>query len=89
MKIDLFTLFPEWFGWFREQRHVRNALQLEHTLELVNTDCSTSTVSLDSEGYFLSVVGSDATGAANGRSQGLSMNRRRSAGTNGRTNRPS
>ena len=31
-----------------------------HTLELVNTDCSTSTVSLDSEGYFLSVVGSDA-----------------------------
>ena len=36
MKIDVFTLFPEWFGWFREQRHVRNALQLEHTLELVN-----------------------------------------------------
>jgi tRNA (guanine37-N1)-methyltransferase len=26
MRIDVFTLFPEWFGWFREQRHVRNAL---------------------------------------------------------------
>ena len=25
MKIDVFTLFPEWFGWFAEQRHVRNA----------------------------------------------------------------
>ena len=27
MRIDVFTLFPEWFGWFREQRHVRNALE--------------------------------------------------------------
>jgi len=26
MDIDVFTLFPEWFAWFREQRHVRNAL---------------------------------------------------------------
>ena len=26
MKIDVFTLFPAWFDWFREQRHVRNAL---------------------------------------------------------------
>lgn len=25
MKIDFFTLFPEWFDWFAEQRHVRNA----------------------------------------------------------------
>ena len=25
MRIDVFTLFPEWFGWFAEQRHVRNA----------------------------------------------------------------
>jgi tRNA (guanine37-N1)-methyltransferase len=36
MKIDVFTLFPEWFGWFREQRHVRNALAMGHELELVN-----------------------------------------------------
>ena len=25
MKIDVFTLFPQWFEWFSEQRHVRNA----------------------------------------------------------------
>jgi tRNA (guanine37-N1)-methyltransferase len=25
MEIDVFTLFPEWFGWFEGQRHVRNA----------------------------------------------------------------
>jgi tRNA (guanine37-N1)-methyltransferase len=25
MEIDVFTLFPEWFDWFRGQRHVRNA----------------------------------------------------------------
>ena len=25
MKIDVLTLFPSWFGWFREQRHVRNS----------------------------------------------------------------
>jgi tRNA (guanine37-N1)-methyltransferase len=36
MKIDVFTLFPQWFGWFQEQRHVRNALELEHSLELVD-----------------------------------------------------
>jgi tRNA (guanine37-N1)-methyltransferase len=36
MKIDVFTLFPEWFGWFREQRHVRNAEALGHALELVD-----------------------------------------------------
>ncbi|MFL5885730.1 MAG: tRNA (guanosine(37)-N1)-methyltransferase TrmD [Thermoleophilaceae bacterium] len=41
MKIDVFTLFPEWFGWFREQRHVRNALQLDHSVELVNFRDST------------------------------------------------
>jgi tRNA (guanine37-N1)-methyltransferase len=32
MRIDVFTLFPEWFGWFEEQRHVRNAV--EHGSEL-------------------------------------------------------
>src|SRR4051812_21247618 len=25
MRIDVFTLFPQWFDWFTEQRHVRNA----------------------------------------------------------------
>jgi tRNA (guanine37-N1)-methyltransferase len=36
MQIDVFTLFPEWFGWFLEQRHVRNALRLGHDLRLFN-----------------------------------------------------
>jgi tRNA (guanine37-N1)-methyltransferase len=36
MRIDVFTLFPEWFGWFREQRHVRNALDQGHALDVVN-----------------------------------------------------
>jgi len=27
MKIDVFTLFPQWFGWFFDQRHITNALQ--------------------------------------------------------------
>jgi tRNA (guanine37-N1)-methyltransferase len=36
MNIDVFTLFPEWFGWFAEQRHVRNALETGSRLELVN-----------------------------------------------------
>jgi tRNA (guanine37-N1)-methyltransferase len=26
VQLDVFTLFPEWFEWFRAQRHVRNAL---------------------------------------------------------------
>src|SRR5205814_2001677 len=26
MEIDVFTLFPEWFEWFEQQRHVRNAV---------------------------------------------------------------
>jgi tRNA (guanine37-N1)-methyltransferase len=25
MEADVFTLFPSWFDWFREQRHVRNS----------------------------------------------------------------
>ena len=25
MNVDVFTLFPSWFSWFREQRHVRNS----------------------------------------------------------------
>jgi tRNA (guanine37-N1)-methyltransferase len=27
LRIDFFTLFPEWFEWFEGQRHVRNALE--------------------------------------------------------------
>jgi tRNA (guanine37-N1)-methyltransferase len=27
MRLDVFTLFPEWFEWFLGQRHVRNALE--------------------------------------------------------------
>lgn len=36
MEIDIFTLFPEWFGWFRSQRHVGNALAAGSRLECVN-----------------------------------------------------
>ena len=36
MKADVFTLFPQWFDWFRTQRHVENALALGH--ELVTID---------------------------------------------------
>ena len=36
MQIDVFTLFPEWFGWFHSQRHVRNALRLGHELRCFN-----------------------------------------------------
>src|SRR3712207_6626149 len=36
MDIDVFTLFPHWFEWFREQRHVANALALGSRLECVD-----------------------------------------------------
>ena len=36
MKIDVFTLFPEWFEWFSSQRHVSNVLAAGSHLELVN-----------------------------------------------------
>jgi tRNA (guanine37-N1)-methyltransferase len=36
MVIDVFTLFPGWFGWFLGQRHVRNALREGHDLRLFN-----------------------------------------------------
>jgi tRNA (guanine37-N1)-methyltransferase len=41
VKIDVFTLFPEWFEWFAKQRHVTNALQLGHELAFVNMREST------------------------------------------------
>ena len=36
MQIEVFTLFPEAFGWFERQRHVANALAAGHRLEYVN-----------------------------------------------------
>jgi tRNA (guanine37-N1)-methyltransferase len=36
VKIDVFTLFPEWFEWFSEQRHVANVLASGTQLECVN-----------------------------------------------------
>lgn len=36
MDIDVFTLFPSWFGWFSEQRHVRNALDAGTQLRQVD-----------------------------------------------------
>ena len=41
MKADVFTLFPQWFDWFRTQRHVENALALGHSLEAVDFRAST------------------------------------------------
>jgi tRNA (guanine37-N1)-methyltransferase len=41
MKIDVFTLFPAWFGWFTEQRHVRNALEYGHELQFVDLRSTT------------------------------------------------
>ena len=41
MNLDVFTLFPAWFDWFREQRHVANALALGHTLATVDPREST------------------------------------------------
>ena len=41
MRIDVFTLFPSWFGWFSEQRHVRNALALGHELSAVDLRATT------------------------------------------------
>lgn len=41
MRIDVFTLFPEWFEWFRGQRHVSNALALGHTLDAVDLRAAT------------------------------------------------
>src|SRR3954462_8416364 len=41
MNIDVFTLFPDWFDWFRGQRHVANALAAGHTVEAVDVRVST------------------------------------------------
>ncbi|HEY4427465.1 MAG TPA: tRNA (guanosine(37)-N1)-methyltransferase TrmD [Solirubrobacteraceae bacterium] len=36
MNVDIFTLFPEWFDWFADQRHVSNLLGSGSHLGLVN-----------------------------------------------------
>ena len=36
MKIDVVTLFPAWFDWFRSQRHVANALAQGSTLTTID-----------------------------------------------------
>ena len=41
MNVDVFTLFPAWFDWYLDQRHVRNALELGHRLEAVDLRATT------------------------------------------------
>jgi tRNA (guanine37-N1)-methyltransferase len=41
MRIDVFTLFPDWFGWFAGQRHVRNAMELGHEVSFVDLRATT------------------------------------------------
>jgi tRNA (guanine37-N1)-methyltransferase len=41
VKADVFTLFPQWFEWFRTQRHVENALALGHSVDAVDFRAST------------------------------------------------
>src|SRR5947209_8765338 len=41
MVIDVFTLFPTWFDWFREQRHVRNAVANGLAFETVDLRTTT------------------------------------------------
>jgi tRNA (guanine37-N1)-methyltransferase len=41
VNLDVFTLFPPWFEWFRMQRHVANALALGHKLETIDPRDST------------------------------------------------
>ena len=41
MDVDVFTLFPGWFDWFRDQRHVANALALGHSLECIDPRATT------------------------------------------------
>ena len=36
MQLDVVTLFPEWFDWFRGHRHIQNALARGHQLRFLN-----------------------------------------------------
>jgi tRNA (guanine37-N1)-methyltransferase len=41
VRADVFTLFPQWFDWFRMQRHVANALALGHAVDTVDYRATT------------------------------------------------
>jgi tRNA (guanine37-N1)-methyltransferase len=41
VRIDVFTLFPPWFGWFIEQRHVQNAVEQGHELTFLDLRMTT------------------------------------------------
>ena len=41
MNVDVLTLFPAWFEWFREQRHVARALEIGHSFECIDPRAST------------------------------------------------
>jgi tRNA (guanine37-N1)-methyltransferase len=36
VKIDIFTLFPEWFAWLAEQRHIANVTATGSVIECIN-----------------------------------------------------
>jgi tRNA (guanine37-N1)-methyltransferase len=36
VKLDIVTLFPDWFDWFASQRHIANALSGANTMTLIN-----------------------------------------------------
>ena len=42
MDVDVFTLFPQWFEWYRTQRHVTNVLALGHALDCVDPRATTT-----------------------------------------------
>jgi tRNA (guanine37-N1)-methyltransferase len=41
VNIDVFTLFPAWFGWFAEQRQVRNAVEGGLELDFIDLRATT------------------------------------------------
>lgn len=41
MRIDVLTLFPEWFDWFWRQRHIRNLQELDHEFNSVDMRATT------------------------------------------------
>ncbi len=41
MRLDVFTLFPEWFEWFQTQRHVRNVVASGSELRFIDYRATT------------------------------------------------
>ena len=41
MRLDVFTLFPQWFEWFESQRHVRNAITTGSELRFLDYRATT------------------------------------------------